>query len=299
MIVVTAPTGHIGSKVLTGLLDQPEPVRVIARDPQKLPPAALERFDVITGSHHDPSVLDQALTDADALFWLMPAERTAPSIYDAYVTASIPGAEASRRHGVQRVVIVSALGRGTGIYGGHISASLAMEDLFRSTGVHVRALANPTFIDNLLRQIPALQAGVLTGNLPGDLALPTVATADIAATAVRLLLDRTWTGQDTIGVMGPEDLSMNDTARILTEVLGTPIRYERGDRAGDLQAFMGYGFSEAVAQAMVDMDVAKERGIDRAIARTPENTTPTSLRRFAEEVLKPAMDAASPRRAAA
>lgn len=291
MIVITAPTGRIGSKLLTTLLAHDEPVRVIARDPEKLPAAARERFEVIVGSHHDPHVLDAALPGADVLFWLMPAEKAAHSIYDAYVSASIPGAEAVHRHGVERVVMISALGRESGIYGGHVSASLAMEDLFRSTGIHVRALANPTFMDNLLLQIPAIKNGVITGTLPADLRLPMVATKDIAAVASRLLLDRAWTGQDTVEAMGPDDLSLNDIAETLSAVLGRPIRFQPGDRGADKQALIGYGFSDAVAQAMIDMDIAKERGIDLVASRTAENATPTTFREFAEDVITPALSA--------
>lgn len=291
MIVITAPTGRIGSKLLTTLLAHDEPVRVIARDPEKLPAAARERFEVIVGSHHDPHVLDAALPGADVLFWLMPAEKAAHSIYDAYVSASIPGAEAVHRHGVERVVMISALGRESGIYGGHVSASLAMEDLFRSTGIHVRALANPTFMDNFLLQIPAIKNGVITGTLPADLRLPMVATKDIAAVASRLLLDRAWTGQDTVEAMGPDDLSLNDIAETLSAVLGRPIRFQPGDRGADKQALIGYGFSDAVAQAMIDMDIAKERGIDLVASRTAENATPTTFREFAEDVITPALSA--------
>lgn len=289
MIVVTAPTGRIGSRVLASLLESDERVRLIARDPRKVPAAARERFEVVAGSHRDPAVLDRALTGADSLFWLMPADSTARSIYDTYVTASISGAEAVHRHGVERVVIVSALGRGTGTYAGHVSASLAMEDLFRSTGVHIRALACPSFMDNVLYQAAGLENGILTGTLPADLKLPTVATTDIADVAVRLLRDHSWTGQDTVGVLGPEDLSLDDMAAVLTEVLGTPVRFQPGDRDAVKQAFLGCGYSEAVAQAMIDMDVAKERGIDLSVARTAENTTPTTFRRFAEAVVKPAV----------
>lgn len=291
MIVITAPTGRIGSKLLTTLLAHDEPVRVIARDPEKLPAAARERFEVIVGSHHDPHVLDAALPGANVLFWLMPAEKAAHSIYDAYVSASIPGAEAVHRHGVERVVMISALGRESGIYGGHVSASLAMEDLFRSTGIHVRALANPTFMDNFLLQIPAIKNGVITGTLPADLRLPMVATKDIAAVASRLLLDRAWTGQDTVEVMGPDDLSLNDIAETLSAVLGRPIRFQPGDREADKNALIGYGFSDAVAQAMIDMDIAKERGIDLVASRTAENATPTTFREFAEDVITPALSA--------
>ncbi|KZE40399.1 hypothetical protein AVW09_15175 [Microbacterium sp. T32] len=204
------------------------------------------------------------------------------------MTASIPGAEAVHRHGVERVVIVSALGRGSGVYAGHVSASLAMEDLFRSTGVHVRALANPSFMDNVLRQLPSLRAGVLTGTHPTDLALPAVATRDIAEVADRLLRDRGWVGQDTVDLLGAADISLAEMATTLSEVLGTPIRYERGSREETKNTLIGYGFSDAVAQAMIDLDAAKENGLDLVVPRTPENTTPTTFRQFAEEVIAPA-----------
>jgi hypothetical protein len=46
-----------------------------------------------------------------------------------------------------------------------------------------------------------------------------------------------------------------------------------------------------MAQSMIDMDIAKEHGLDNGLERTPENTTPISFRQWAEEVLKPALDA--------
>src|SRR4051794_3052295 len=226
MIVITAPTGQIGSKIVPILLQQPEPVRLIARDPAKLPAEIQRRADIVAGSHRDRDVVDQALDGADTLFWLMPSAPTASSPYEAYVTASIPGADAVVRHAVPRVVIVSALGRGSQVYAGHISASHAMEDLFRSTGAHVRALALPTFMDNILRQVATIRNGVVSGTLPAGFTMPWIATKDIAALAAEYLLDRTWTGQDAVEVLGGEDLSYQDVAATLTDVLGTPVRYE-------------------------------------------------------------------------
>ncbi|MEV6621728.1 NAD(P)H-binding protein [Amycolatopsis sp. NPDC051106] len=289
MIVITAPTGQIGSKLVTSLLRESEPVRLVVRDPGKLPAEVRERAEIVVGSHRERDVLDHALDGADALFWLMPAAATASSPYEAYVTASIPGADAVVRHAVPRVVIVSALGRGSQIYAGHISASHAMEDLFRSTGAHVRALALPTFMDNILRQVATVRNGVVSGTLPAGFTMPWIATKDIAALAAEYLLDRTWTGQDPVEVLGGEDLSYQDVAATLTDVLGTPVRYERGDRAVVGQFLVGRGFSEAMARSMMDMDLAGERGINNATPRTAANTTPTTFREFAVEAVKPAV----------
>lgn len=47
--------------------------------------------------------------------------------------------------------------------------------------------------------------------------------------------------------------------------------------------------SDAMAQGMLDMMVAKNEGLDNAEPRTPQSTTPTSFRQWCEEVLKPAV----------
>ena len=57
---------------------------------------------------------------------------------------------------------------------------------------------------------------------------------------------------------------------------------------------MGLGMSDAMAQGMLDMAVAKDNGLDNAEPRTPQSATPTSFRQWCEEVLKPAVLACTP-----
>ncbi|GGL28120.1 NAD(P)H-binding protein [Phycicoccus endophyticus] len=293
MIVVTAPTSQIGGEVLRRLLQGAEQVRVVVRDPARLPEEVRSRVEVVQGSHADPAVVERAFDGADALFWLVPAAPAAPTIFDAYMGFALPAADAIRRHQVSRVVSVSALGAGVQTFAGHVSATLAMDALIRSTGANTRELANPSFMDNMLRDAASIRdRGVFTGTLPADLALPTVATRDIGAAAATFLVDQTWTGQEIVPLLGAEDLSPNDQAKILTEVLGAPIRYEQGDREASKRRLMGFGMSEAVAGALMAMDEAKEHGLDTAVPRTAANTTPTTFRQWATEVLKPAVEGA-------
>ena len=42
-----------------------------------------------------------------------------------------------------------------------------------------------------------------------------------------------------------------------------------------------------MAQGMLDVALARDNGLDDAEPRTPDSTTPTSLRRWCEEVLEP------------
>ena len=293
MIVVTTPSGNIGHQVLDNLLtSNVQGIRVIARDPSELPHPVLERVEVVEGSHGDSDVVDTAFAGADAVFWLVPPDPRASSVEAAYVGFTRPASEAFKREGVKRVVGVSALGRGTpwAAHAGMITASLAVDDLIASTGVSYRALANPSFMDNLLRQVDAIKNDS-TFRLPisGDLKQPSCAARDIAATAARLLLDDSWTGVGHVAVLGPEDLCCNDMAQITSEVLGKPVRFQQIPTEAWRERLLAGGMSEAMAQAQVDMWIAYGQGIDTYEPRTAESTTPTSFRQWCEEVLKPAV----------
>src|SRR3989449_4987813 len=230
MIVVTAPTGTIGHQVLTRLLESGARIRVIARDPSRIPSHMLERLDVVQGSHGDIDVVNQAFAGADSVFWLVPPDPHAESVEAAYVDFSRSACEAFKRQGVKRVVGVSALGRGTpwAAHAGLVTASLAMDDLIASTGVSYRALTNPSFMDNLLRQVESIKnQGLFSLPISGRLKQPSCATRDTAAVAAKLLLDHSWGGVASRPVLGPEDLSYHDMAQIMSGVLGKPVRFQQ------------------------------------------------------------------------
>ena len=116
-----------------------------------------------------------------------------------------------------------------------------------------------------------------------------MATRDIATAASRLLLDASWSGADEVPLLGPEDLSFNDMAEIMSQVLGTDVRFEQITFEAYKDRFVSFGMSDAMAQGMTDMAWAKNEGLDNAAARTPGNSTPTSFRQWCEDVLKPAV----------
>jgi uncharacterized protein YbjT (DUF2867 family) len=79
-------------------------------------------------------------------------------------------------------------------------------------------------VENLLRQVEAIRTqGAFSLPIDGDLEQPAVATRDIAAVAAVLLLDHSWSGDRELPVMGPEDLSFNEMAAIMTDVLDRPV----------------------------------------------------------------------------
>ncbi|MFI5959150.1 NAD(P)H-binding protein [Cryptosporangium sp. NPDC051539] len=290
MIVITSPTGNIGGQLVQDLLDAGAPVRVIARDPARLAPGVLDRVEVVRGSHRDADVVDEAFDRASAVFWLVPADRQAASVSDAYSGFAQAGIAAMKSVG--RVVGISALGRGTAVAGraGHVTATLAMDDLITATGVPYRALTMPSFMDNTIRQAGAIATqGAFFGPSRPDMPVPMVATRDIAAVAARLLLDESWTGSEEVPVLGPEDITFDQMAEIISDVLGRPVRYQQVPGEAFKATMSKNGNSEPMAQAYLDMALAKNDGLDSAVVRTRENSTPTTFRQWCIEVLTPAV----------
>lgn len=293
VIVVTTPTGQIGRRVLDHILDRDERVRVVARDPARLDARVRDRVEIVQGSTDDADIVTKACAGADVLFLVVPPDPRADSLQRHVVRFALPACEAITRQDVDRVVAVSSLGRGKATSAGQVSAIFAMDALIESTGVHYRSLQPPGFMDNMLRQVASIKGnGTFYATLPADRALPACAARDIAATAAGLLLDSTWSGQEGVPLPGPEVLSNEDMARIMSDVLRRPVHYERISGEAQTAVLVGHGVTDAWAQGLVDMSSAADRGMYDDAPRSPDWPTPTSFRQWCEEVLAPAVAAA-------
>jgi hypothetical protein len=78
-------------------------------------------------------------------------------------------------------------------------------------------------------------------------------------------------------------------ASIISDVLGKPVRYQQVSFEAYKAGFVQRGMSDAMAQGMTDMARAKNEGLDNAVQRTPENSTPTRFKQWCEEELRPAV----------
>jgi uncharacterized protein YbjT (DUF2867 family) len=290
MIVITTPAGQIGRQVLDRILDSEEAIRVIARDPSHLSPRVRGRAGVVQGSHGDIDVVTKAFAGADCVFWLVPPNARADSPERYYLDFTRPACEALKSQGVSRVVGVSTLGHAYQGKAGVLSAALAMDKLIESTGAGYRALAMPFFMENLVRQAQTIRdQGMFSLANAADRVLPTVATRDIAAVAATLLLDDSWSGQASVPVAGPDDLSPADMAQVMSDVLGRTVRFQQVPLPDYTAMMLRYGASEAGAQALVDMVEAQNHGIYETEPRDPHSATPTSFRQWCQDTLMPAI----------
>lgn len=290
MIVVTTPTGQIGRHVVQGLLEAGEDVRVVVRDPARLGTGVADRAEVVQGDHGNRSTLMKAFENADAAFHVVPPDTASSDVRAHYRAFAEAAASAVRARGVQHVVGVSTLGRGYKGDAGHLSAALAAEPIIEATGVNYCSLAMPFFMDNLLAQAQALRGqGVFSMPNAADRELLVVATPDIGRAAVRLLANRTWTGQDVVPVVSPDHLTPNQMADVLSDVLGKAIVYRQSSMEEYSAELLRYGLSAAWVEGLVSMASAQNDGIYDTQPRDLGAVSPTTFRVWAERVLAPAV----------
>jgi uncharacterized protein YbjT (DUF2867 family) len=288
MIVVTTPTGNVGSQLLAELLKaETQALRVIVRDPSRLEDTVRDRVEVIVGSHNDPAVLDRALDGARGLFWLIPPSMRASSAEEYYLSFTRPAVKAIRRHHVGHVVGVSSAGWNWPHPAGLLSAAQAMDAEIENCGAAYRSLGMGFYMENLLRPLPQMTSeGVLSLPLNPERPLATIATQDIAAIAAGLLLDRTWGGTDRIPVFG-DNLTPNEMSAIISDVLGLQVTFEQADLEQATASMIKRGVPEGMARDFTAMYWAQQNGIyeEDWSHSTP---TPTSFRTWCETVLAPA-----------
>lgn len=286
-ILITNPTGKIGRRIVPELLAPEFSVRVIARDPSRLPEEIRQQVEIVHGSADDVSTLRQALDGVEALFWCVPTEslqeRNVERHYERFACAAW---EAVRRAGTPRVVTISAIGKGLAHNAGPSSGLHAMEDILNESGAAIRHVRCAWFMENFLqRALSIYRQGLIYYPMPGHIPIPMAAATDIADVALKWLVRQDWNGIQGVAVHGPEDLSFGQAAAIIERTLERPVRYHEAPPNHYVQTLVGFGTSSGHAQGQVEMFSQFAQGIARAEPRTPESTTATTLRAWAESEL--------------
>jgi hypothetical protein len=90
---------------------------------------------------------------------------------------------------------------------------------------------------------------------------------------------------------GPDDLTPDGMAGVISNVLGRTVRYRQVPAADRRAAMVQRGASQAMAQDLAGMAEAQNNGIYDAEPRDPDSAAPTSFRQWCQDTLKPAAQA--------
>jgi uncharacterized protein YbjT (DUF2867 family) len=284
-VVVTTPTGRVGSRVVRLLLQAGVRPTVLMRDAGRLDSETRPLVDVVVADQRDAGAVLAATEGADALYWVSPpTDADDPVAVHAELGAL--AARAVTENGIARTVFQSSGGAELRTGAGEIDGLAGTEVALDETGANVLHLRCGMFFTNLLLDPHALEAGVLEVTFPVDLPLPWVDPRDVGDVAAARLLATDWHGRQVQAVHGPEDLTYGQVAEILGQVLGRPFAARRIADEELRAALRGMGLGPRQVEAMVGMSVGIRDRTTPADPRSVLTTTPTTLRAWAYEHLR-------------
>ncbi|HVD80556.1 MAG TPA: SDR family oxidoreductase [Propionibacteriaceae bacterium] len=213
-LAVTGSTGRLGSRVARALSRLGVDQRLVVRDPSKAP--ALPGSHIVTADYSDGAGVRTALTGAHTVFMVSASET--PDRVQQHITFI----DAAVAAGVQRIVYVSFFGASPTAIFTLGRDHWATEEHLRSVGVAHTILRDNIYADFTPHFIGT--DGSIRGPA-GDGRVAVVAQADIAEVAVAVLTsDGAYDGR-TLNLTGPEALTMNEIAAILSDHLGRTVSY--------------------------------------------------------------------------
>ncbi|MFI0369464.1 NAD(P)H-binding protein [Actinomadura sp. 1N219] len=290
-IVVTTPTGHVGSRVVRLLLQAGVRPRVLVRDPARLDAATRERVDVRRGDLTDAAFVREATSGARTVFWVDPTPHSSEDPIETSDRTADPLIEAAQAGDVARVVLLSSVGAEKRHGAGHIDGLARIEERLDATAADTLHLRCGYFFTNLLMDVDGLAGGVLTTPFRSDVPMAWVDPRDIGDVVAARLLNDDWKGHEVQAVHGPEDLTFQQVAAILTEVLGRTVQLVVVGEDDVRGALRSAGLSPSAVEGIVGMS-AGMRDLVPEQPRDLVTTTPTPLAAWAYAHLRPALSRA-------
>ncbi|WP_406099012.1 SDR family oxidoreductase [Streptomyces sp. NBC_01013] len=215
MIVVTGATGNIGRPLTRTLAEAGQQVTAISRHPAAEPDGVRH----LVADLAEPAGLRPALAGAKALFLLLSGDLHAPGAGPA----DIIGEAASG--GVRRIVLLSTLGVVTRPFGPTRIAMRALEDTLRESGVEWIILRPGGFASNALWWAESVRMRQVVAAPFGDVGVPVIDPADIAAVAAACLLEDRHIG-GVYELTGPEVITPRRQAQAIADALGSPVKFQ-------------------------------------------------------------------------
>lgn len=286
MIVVTAATGHIGKVLVEELLRRKEKVRALGRDLQKLKPLENVGAEILALNLTDSAAVKKSFQGAEAVFTLIPPNYAASNLMAEYGRIGQVYADALKDAQVKFVVNLSSIGAQLPDKTGPMKGLHQVEEKFNQLGqVNILHLRPPYFMENLFVNLGLIKGKGINGSpLKPDLAIPMIATQDIAHVAADRLAKRDFKGHTVMELHGQRDLSMTEATQALGKAIGKPdLPYVQFPYDEALKAMITMGLSQNVSESLIEMNQAFNNGIVKPTQpRSTVSTTPTSIEEFAK-----------------
>jgi len=265
-IIITGSLGNISKPLAQELIQKGHDVTVISSNPSKQDEIKNLGATAAIGSLEDPDFLATTFKGADAVYTMIPPGNYFDPNFDLlayYVRLGKNYAEAVKISGVKKLVNLSTIGaqmkEGNGILAGAHHVELILNELPMDVAItHMRP---NSFYYNLFGFIEMIKSqGIIAANYGGEHIIPFVSPIDIAAAVAKELIIP-FKGRKTQSVAS-EDISGNETARILGEAIGKPgLTWVIVSDEETLNGLISIGMNPKIAAGLVEMYSALQSGL--------------------------------------
>ncbi len=274
VMTITGVTGYVGGRVAALLADEPIDLRLVARQPEKVPDT-LEGVRV-EASYDDDAAMRRSCQGAETLFLVSGREH--PDRLEQHRRA----VEAAVTAGVERIVYLSFLNAAPDATFTLARQHWQTEQFIRESGVHYVFLRDSFYTDMLpffVGEDDVIRAPA------GEGRASFVTRDDVAASAAAVL--RTHDHDNSVfDITGPEALTLSEAARRLGEFVGRPIGYEAETEEEAYASRARYGAPEWEVQGWVTSYQAIANGEMDTVSDAVETLTghpPRSIEDFLRE----------------
>lgn len=255
-VLVTGASGNVGRAVVAGLAAAGVSVHALYRRPVEPPPGVT----AVRGDLRWPDMLRAAGEDVDAVFLLWPLH------------TGVPFAAALRA--IDRPVVFL----GTG--GVPDLPFARQERLLRDSGRPWTMIEPSTFAVNALWWAAQVRAGDEVRGAFGDLALPMLHEDDIAAVAVRALLDGGHAGR-RYRLTGPAYVSQAEQVAAIGAAVRRPVRWREVGVDEARPALVAGGVPESFVDLLLTVQARLRSGPPAPLTDTVREVTGRPARTFA------------------
>jgi uncharacterized protein YbjT (DUF2867 family) len=225
-VLVTGATGQQGGAVARALLSRGHHVKALTRKPDgdAARSLALAGADVVAGDLGDPASVVKAAGGVDTMFLMGNSYEAG---MEEETRQGIVAADAAKAAGVGHLIYssVADANKKTGIP--HFESKYLVEKHVAGLGIPYTISAPVAFMENIVApwSIGALRQGTHAFAMPPKRVLQLVALVDIGAFVAALVERREQVFGKRFDFAGDE-LSGDEQAKILSQVIGRPINYQ-------------------------------------------------------------------------
>ena len=286
-ILVTGATGTVGSEVIKQLVSSPDTsnfhiktaVRSAGEESEKR--VAAERVKPVQIDYNKPDTIERALKDVDRLFLLTPFQSNMVELSSNLVNA------VKKSVAVKHIVKLSVMGADAepGIIGGRLHRQA--EKIIEESGISYTFLRPNFFMQNFINFFSQTIKEQGAFYVPaGDGKVSFVDVRDIAAVAVRALLDESKHAWQAYNITGPYAISYAQAAEMLSNEIGKKIEYVDISEDQAREGMKAMGMDEWFINSMMELFGITRAGYVSDISHTIEQVTgkkPITFSEFAKD----------------